>query len=114
MVRRPLADGGRADEVVERTPGGARLRLWVAAGARATRIAGIDPWRKALVVHVAAIPERGAANAAVRLLLADRLQVSPVSVELVSGATDRTKVVRIAGISHVALRDRIRGLLGSC
>lgn len=50
-----------------------------------------------LAVHVRAVPEKGAANAALVALLAKRLGVAKSAVEVVSGHTSRLKSVRIAG-----------------
>ncbi len=51
----------------------------------------------ALKVAVTAAPEKGRANDAVIALLAKTFGVAKRDVTLVSGATDRRKVLRIAG-----------------
>jgi uncharacterized protein (TIGR00251 family) len=75
-----------------------RLRLRVSAGAARTEIAGRhgDGWK----VRVAAPPENGRANDAVRELLAERLGLPRRAVTIVSGHTGREKVVELAGISQ--------------
>jgi uncharacterized protein len=75
-----------------------RLRLRVSPGARRTEISGRhgDGWK----VRVAAPPENGRANEAVRALLAERLGLPRRAVTIVSGHTGREKVVELAGISH--------------
>lgn len=53
--------------------------------------------RRVLAARVAAVPEKGAANAALVALLAARFGVSKAAVEIVSGLTSRVKTVRVAG-----------------
>jgi len=80
-------------------PGGIRLRLKVQPKARRETIAGLtpDPEGMALKLSVGAPPEDGKANAAVIALLAQRLGVAKSAVSVVSGATDRRKLVEIRG-----------------
>ena len=74
-----------------------RLTLEVRPRAARDEIVG---WQGAVLrVRVTAPPARGAANEAVRELLAERLGCAPSRVEIVRGHTARTKVVRIAGLA---------------
>ena len=50
-----------------------------------------------LAARVRAVPEKGAANAALERLVAERLGVAKRSVGVVGGATSRLKTVRISG-----------------
>lgn len=50
-----------------------------------------------LAVRVRAVPEKGAANAALERLLAERLDLPKNAVSVVSGQTARLKTVRLAG-----------------
>ena len=50
-----------------------------------------------LIARVRAVPDKGAANAALERLLAERLAVPKSSVKLVSGSTSRLKTVRLSG-----------------
>jgi uncharacterized protein (TIGR00251 family) len=74
-------------------------RLTVTVRPRAGRddVAGWDG--PVLRLRVAAPPAHGAANAAVRALLAERLGCAPSRVEIVHGHTARTKIVRITGLA---------------
>lgn len=80
--------------------GGIRLRLKVQPKARRNRI---DAWvpdgdgGSVLKVAVNAPPENGKANAAMIALLAAAFGVAKSAVSVVSGATDRRKLVEIRG-----------------
>jgi uncharacterized protein (TIGR00251 family) len=57
-------------------------------------------WQGAVLrVRVTAPPADGAANEAVRALLAERLGCARSRVEIVRGHTARTKVVRVMGLA---------------
>lgn len=77
-------------------PGGVEIALLVRPRASRTRVVG--PQGDRLKVQVAAPPVEGAANRAVRALLADRLGVAPSAVELCAGETSARKTVRVAGV----------------
>jgi uncharacterized protein (TIGR00251 family) len=65
-------------------------------------------WRDGVLsVRLRAPPAEGQANDALRRLLADRLGVALRDIELVSGASSRTKRLRIRGLSDDALRRRL-------
>ena len=82
-------------------------RLTVEVRPRAGRD-GIVGWQGAVLhVRVAAPPADGAANEAVRALLAERLGCARSRVEIVRGHTARTKVVRIAGLALAAVATRL-------
>lgn len=69
---------------VKAVPGSSRNRIQGALGEH-------------LKIQVAAPPEGGKANAAIRELLGDHFGVSSSSVELQSGGASHRKVFRIAG-----------------
>jgi uncharacterized protein (TIGR00251 family) len=75
------------------------LTLRVAPKASRDAIAGIMPTPDghALKISVTAPPDKGKANMAVCALLAKAFGVAKSSVAVVSGETDRRKIVRIAG-----------------
>ena len=94
---------------------GIRLRLKVAPKARRNEIGGwLDEpdGGKALKVAVTAAPEDGKANAAVVALLAKEWGVAKSAISVVTGATDRRKVVEIRGPSDAVLA-KVQGWLAA-
>jgi uncharacterized protein YggU (UPF0235/DUF167 family) len=86
-------------------PPEARLRVEVRPRAGRDAVIG---WRgPVLRVQVAAPPANGAANEAVRALLADRLGCARSLVDVVHGRTARTKVVRVAGLAPADVARRL-------
>lgn len=85
----------------------ARLALRVTPGARRTEIVGRygDGWK----VSVAALPERGRANADVVRLIARELGVPAARVTLVRGGAARDKVIEIEGITIQEAERRLAG-----
>lgn len=61
----------------------------------------------ALVVAVAAPPVDGAANAELERTVARWIEVAPSAVRVVTGATGRTKVLAIAGVTPEAVLARV-------
>lgn len=77
-----------------------RLRLRVTPNAGRDVIEGFErlaDGTEVLRLRVAAVPDRGKANAAVVALLAKALHVPKSAITLVSGETARLKTVEIAG-----------------
>jgi uncharacterized protein (TIGR00251 family) len=60
-----------------------------------------------LRVRLRAPPVDGRANEALLRLLASRLDVSPSSIEFVSGATARVKRLRVEGLTDAEVRRRL-------
>jgi uncharacterized protein len=88
------------------SPSGVRVRLKVGPKAKRNQFGGLldEPdGGKALKVAVTAAPEDGKANAAVIALLAQEWGVAKSAISVVSGATDRRKVVEIRGPSQELL-----------
>lgn len=81
--------------------GEVRLSLKVVPGSTRTAVVGLHGDR--LKLKVAAPPEDGRANEAVRALLAALLGLSLQAVRLVSGASAPQKVVGIRGLSAQAV-----------
>jgi uncharacterized protein (TIGR00251 family) len=84
-----------------------RLRLRVQPRASRDAITGFRD--DVLSVRVTAPPVDGAANAAVRGLLAEALGVARSRVRVVRGARGRDKVVEIDGLTHAEARTRLAG-----
>lgn len=87
-----------------------RVRLTPRGGADAIEGAAAAADGQAhLKARVRAVPEGGAANAALERLLAERLGVARRDVTLAAGATARLKTLRVAG-DPVLLARRLREL----
>ena len=63
-----------------------------------------------LLARVAARPVDGAANDALRRLLADALDIAPSRVTLASGGTSRTKRMELDGLTAESVRSRWPGV----
>jgi hypothetical protein len=83
----------------------ALLRVRVQPRASRDEVTGWDGLT--LRVSVSAAPVDGAANDAVRALLARSFRVPPSAITLVRGAHARDKLVRIEGLSPEVLEARI-------
>lgn len=68
--------------------------------------------RLVVLARVRAVPEKGAANAALEALLAKALGVGKSLVSVEGGATARLKQVRVSG-DAAELAERVRALLGA-
>jgi uncharacterized protein YggU (UPF0235/DUF167 family) len=88
------------------------LHLRVTPNAGADRIDGVeirDDGTAVLRVRVAAVPDKGRANAAVAVLLGKALGIPKSSITLVAGDTARLKTLAIAG-DGAALAARLAAL----
>ncbi|MBP2311390.1 DUF167 domain-containing protein [Azospirillum soli] len=85
---------------IEPVADGVRLSLRVTPKASRNAIGGLAdtaPGGKVLKVSVTAVPENGKANEAVVKLLAKAWKLPKTSLTVVAGATDRNKIVHVAG-----------------
>ncbi len=64
-------------------------------GAAKTEIVGVNQWRGALQVKIAAEPRDGAANEELLRFLSERLSVSRHSIRLLRGEKSSLKVVNV-------------------
>lgn len=94
---------GAHPEFLELVDEGVRLRVKAVPGASRDAIAGVLGDR--LKIRVAAPPEGGRANEAIRRVLSKAFEVTAADVTLVGGATSRDKAFVIAGDPvHLASR----------
>jgi len=90
------------------------LAVKVTPGAAQSRIQGVTADRSGgsvLRIAVTAAPEKGKANKAVIKLLATALGLPKTSLTVISGATDRHKVIGVSG-DESALKQHISSWLG--
>lgn len=82
-----------------------KLAIKVVPGSSRDCIAG---WLgETLKVRVSAPPERGRANAAVEVLVADALGIASDQVRIVAGASSARKILEISGLSEAEIRERL-------
>ncbi|HEX9260551.1 MAG TPA: DUF167 domain-containing protein [Acidimicrobiales bacterium] len=99
----------RFDELFEIDGDSVVLRVHVQPGSARAAVTGRHG--DALKVKVAAPPLEGRANQAVAALLATTFGIKAGAVELVSGATSRSKRFRLTGIDEAAARAGIERAL---
>ena len=96
---------------------GVAVAVRLTPGAAATRIKDVaqnPEGAPVLRVSVTAPPEKGKANAALLKLLSKAWSVPKTSLTVISGATDRNKVILAAGDParlHSQIRARLSGLI---
>lgn len=94
---------------------GAILRLRVTPNASKDAIEGVETTADGLShlkVRVRAVPDKGAANAAVLTLLAKTLGVPKSALELVSGHAARIKTMRVATLCPDQAEATLKGRSG--
>jgi hypothetical protein len=91
--------------IVEPHPAGAVVAVKVVPGSSRQRIVG--PLGERLKVAVRAPPEKGAANKAVRALVAAALEVRPADVAVLRGQGRPEKELLIRGLSAEEIRHRL-------
>jgi uncharacterized protein (TIGR00251 family) len=84
------------------TPDGCTLPVRVHPGARTNAVTGVHDG--ALKISLTTPPTDGRANDALIAFLADRLRIPRSRISLVSGATSRSKTLRITGKSAAEVR----------
>lgn len=94
---------------VTRTTGGLRLRLRVQPRSSRNRVVGLHG--ESIKVQVTAPPVEGAANDAVRAVLAAWLDVPRSAITIVKGQAARDKVAEVGTSDPDALRHRVEDLL---
>ncbi len=87
------------------TPSGATFAVKVHPRAKKNAVAG--EIGDALKLALTAPPVEGKANDACVAFLAEVLGVSRSSITIVAGETSRQKVIRVAGMTAAAIRERL-------
>lgn len=90
---------------IEAADGGVRLPVFVVPGASRDAIVGEHDG--ALRVRVAAPPEKGRANAAVRELLARELGLRRADLVITAGLGSRRKTVLVRGVDVTTVRSSL-------
>ena len=88
--------------LVQSVPGGVTLTVRVTPRAHRSEIAGAEG--QVLRIKLRAPPVEGAANAALREVLAKALGVRTSAVTIVSGRASRVKRVRVQGVTAEQVR----------
>jgi len=79
------------------------ITLTVRVVPRASRSEIVGDYQGALRIRIAAPPVEGAANRELVRLLAKSLKVPQNAVEIISGAGAKNKVIRLRGVTPMAL-----------
>jgi uncharacterized protein (TIGR00251 family) len=87
------------------TPGGCSLPIRVHPGAKQNAITGTHDG--SLKISLTTPPTDGRANAALVAFLSDRLNIPRAHIELLTGATSRSKTLRIAGLTSTEVEARL-------
>ncbi len=96
---------GRQDQKIPRCVVTARVTY------RSSR-PGLADWRDGvLCVRVGSAPEAGKANKELSRLVAEAVGVSPSCVEVIAGASQRDKRLRIVGLSQHELEESLARLI---
>ena len=82
------------------------LHVKVVPGASRNRVVGM--LGDALKVQVAAVPEKGKANDAVREVLAEFFGVKIGQIQLISGQTQPRKTFLVNGVNDAAFQQKLR------
>ena len=93
------------DLTIRDTPNGCTLAVRVHPGARSNAITGLHDG--ALKISLTTPPTDGRANAALIAFLAGHLNIPRSSIQLLTGATSRSKVLQITGLSAADLPNRL-------
>ena len=91
--------------IVRPTDAGCTLSVRVHPGARRNAIIGTHA--DALKISLSTPPTDGRANAALIAFLAERLNIPRASIVLISGATSRSKTLRLTGITTAEAEARL-------
>jgi uncharacterized protein (TIGR00251 family) len=91
--------------ILHPTDGGCILSVRVHPGAKRNAITATHDG--ALKISLTTAPTDGRANAALVAFLAERLNIPRLSIELISGASSRSKTLRLTGITTAEAETRL-------
>jgi uncharacterized protein len=91
--------------ILRHTDGGCTLSVRVHPGAKRNAITGTHDG--ALKISLTTAPTDGRANTALVAFLAERLNIPRASINLISGATGRSKTLRLTGITAAEAQSRL-------
>ena len=97
------------ETALRESAGAVLLDVVVVPGAARTETGGVDPWRHALKIRVAAKAEGGAANDELVRFLAERLELPRSAVRITIGETSRRKTIALRGIEREETIHRLEG-----
>lgn len=91
--------------MIRPTPDGCTLTVRVHPGAKRNAITGTHA--AALKISLTTPPTDGRANEALIAFLAERLHIPRASINLIAGATSRSKTLRLTGITATDAESRL-------
>ncbi|HZQ42188.1 MAG TPA: DUF167 domain-containing protein [Acidobacteriaceae bacterium] len=91
--------------MIRPTPDGCTLSVRVHPGAKRNAITGTHD--AALKISLTTPPTDGRANQALIAFLAERLNIPRASIQLISGATSRSKTLHLTGIPAAEAESRL-------
>jgi len=80
---------------LKKTGSGCSITIDASPGAAKTKIVGVNQWRGALQVKIAAEPRDGAANEELVRFLSEKLSVARSSIRLIRGEKSGLKVITV-------------------
>lgn len=102
-------------DAVQEAPGGTRMLVEVAAGAKEERFPdGSNPWREGRIgIRVRAPAEGGRANEAVIRVVAAFFRHPTARIHIEAGATDSRKAIRLLGVDRATALAGLAAFLSS-
>ncbi len=92
------------DGYTQPTTGGCLVWIDASPGASKTEVTGVNQWRKALQIRIAAQPKEGEANEELVRFISEALSISRKDIEIVSGHRSSSKVVMVPITEEKVLR----------
>lgn len=85
----------KSKSYLNRTKSGCSITIDASPGASKTEIVGVNPWRGALQVKIAAAPKDGAANEELVRFLSALLSIPKNAVRILKGERSTRKIVSV-------------------